>query len=102
MTALWTAKLRHKIAWRKGKPLNELMKNQKGVCFYCKCEMQTHDEKLGTFATRDHRIPLSRGGRMRGRNVVAACQSCNGMKGDMDEADFRVILIIVDNLLKLC
>lgn len=34
------------------------------------------------FLTRDHVVPLSRGGSNRWTNVVAACSSCNNRKGD--------------------
>jgi 5-methylcytosine-specific restriction endonuclease McrA len=40
------------------------------------------------FLTRDHVLPLSRGGENRWNNVVTACSACNNRKGDRlpDEA----------------
>jgi 5-methylcytosine-specific restriction endonuclease McrA len=38
---------------------------------------------------------------MRGRNVVAACNGCNHLKGEMTEAEFRLVMEIIRNLLKL-
>ncbi|MDP3940643.1 MAG: HNH endonuclease [Deltaproteobacteria bacterium] len=41
----------------------------------------------GRIATRDHKWPLSRGGRHHG-NIVLACGSCNQKKGDMTASEF--------------
>lgn len=55
-------------------------------CFYCDralhcptCEPGRHGRT--TPATRDHLIPLSRGGIEALSNQVAACQPCNNRKG---------------------
>jgi hypothetical protein len=45
-----------------------------GTCTYC------HRE--GVPLTRDHVVPLSRGGTNDAANVVDACDPCNGFKGD--------------------
>ncbi len=50
-----------------------ILKSYKYKCAYC-----GKREKL----TQDHVIPLSRGGRHSSDNVVPACRSCNGKKGD--------------------
>ena len=58
-------------------PLNnhELFRRDGYMCMYCGQELpEIH-------LTRDHVIPLSRGGRDRWSNVVAACRSCNTRKG---------------------
>jgi 5-methylcytosine-specific restriction endonuclease McrA len=91
MTVIYGSRHRQKFAARRGPKLARLFEAQKGLCFYCKCEMQmfVSDE---TEATRDHRTPISRGGAMTGRNVVAACNRCNFAKGDMTEAEFFDIL----------
>jgi 5-methylcytosine-specific restriction protein A len=49
-------------------------KIQEGVCFYCNCEVGR--EQL----TMDHVVPLSRGGKSRKGNIVAACKECNTNK----------------------
>jgi 5-methylcytosine-specific restriction endonuclease McrA len=45
-----------------------------GVCFYCNHEVGR--EQL----TMDHVVPLSRGGKSRKGNIVAACKECNSKK----------------------
>ncbi|HET8569104.1 MAG TPA: HNH endonuclease [Candidatus Limnocylindria bacterium] len=49
-------------------------------CFYC-----------GTTGrmTVDHRVPLSRGGTNSLENLVPACRSCNSMKHDRTDDEFR-------------
>ena len=49
-------------------------KIQNGVCFYCNREVGR--EQL----TMDHVVPLSRGGKSRKGNIVAACKECNTNK----------------------
>ena len=44
-------------------------------CQYCGDHFKTHE------LTFDHVIPRSRGGRTNWENIVAACQSCNTVKG---------------------
>lgn len=45
-------------------------------CHWC------HKDFAGNKVTIDHVIPLSRGGKHRRDNLVAACQSCNSSKSD--------------------
>lgn len=52
-----------------------------GRCYYCRVLLSK-----GT-ATRDHKIPKSRGGRQFG-NLVLACQPCNAKKGNMNWLEF--------------
>ena len=49
-------------------------KIQKGVCYYCNREVGR--EQL----TMDHLVPLSRGGKSKKGNIVAACKECNNQK----------------------
>ena len=49
-------------------------KIQKGICYYC--HRKVGREQL----TMDHVVPLSRGGKSRKGNVVAACKACNSKK----------------------
>lgn len=49
-------------------------KIQKGVCYYCSREVGR--EQL----TMDHLVPLSRGGKSKKGNIVAACKECNNKK----------------------
>lgn len=53
-------------------------------CTYCKREM--HNRRLsfdGLLKTRDHYIPLSRGGKNDKANIRMACYRCNSIKGNM-------------------
>jgi hypothetical protein len=53
-------------------------------CSYCKREM--HKRLLcfdGLLKTRDHYIPLSRGGSNAKENIRLACYRCNSIKGNM-------------------
>lgn len=59
-------------------PLNnkELFRRDGHTCMYCLTELA--DRKL----TRDHLIPVSRGGKDEWNNVVTACRHCNQKKAD--------------------
>jgi hypothetical protein len=66
--------------------LHELAKRRQWICAYC--DRKTHcptcnphlDGQLQ--ATRDHRVPKSKGGRDNARNLVLACFRCNQDKAD--------------------
>ncbi len=62
---------------RTAPPLNnrELFRRDANLCLYCGGEFR--EEQL----TRDHVVPLSRGGRDIWSNCVTACKSCNTRKG---------------------
>jgi 5-methylcytosine-specific restriction endonuclease McrA len=47
------------------------------------------------FLTRDHILPISRGGGNTWSNVVASCSSCNNRKGDRlpEEAGMRILTV---------
>ncbi len=59
-------------------PLNnkELFLRDGHLCMYCGGEFREYQ------LTRDHVVPLSRGGKDRWSNVVAACRHCNIRKGN--------------------
>ncbi len=54
---------------------HELFRRDARLCLYCGREFNEYG------LTRDHVIPLSRGGRDVWSNVVSACKSCNTRKG---------------------
>lgn len=62
----------------------ELTAAQDGKCFYCGQVMY--------IPTLDHRIPRTKGGHNGRNNIVAACDTCNREKGNMDEADFVALI----------
>jgi len=55
----------------------EVVKKFQKYCRYCRTEF---DEN--TIKTKDHVIPLSRGGLNSKENKVFACKACNGWKAD--------------------
>jgi 5-methylcytosine-specific restriction endonuclease McrA len=50
-------------------------------CQYC--DRHRHELRGREFLTRDHVIPLSRGGENSWGNVVTACSACNNRKGNL-------------------
>jgi 5-methylcytosine-specific restriction endonuclease McrA len=49
-------------------------KVQEGICYYC------HKKFPKDQITMDHIVPISRGGKSRKGNIVAACKECNNRK----------------------
>lgn len=63
------------------------LKSQKLICAYCgKKDLKLnshHGRNLGSLATIDHIIPLSKGGsRFDRKNLTVACHTCNNKKGN--------------------
>lgn len=50
-----------------------ILRASAGRCYYCKNARDL---------TKDHIVPLSRGGRNEAHNLVACCERCNQAKGD--------------------
>jgi 5-methylcytosine-specific restriction endonuclease McrA len=81
-----------KRAYRKAvPPLNnrELFRRDDHICLYCGQEQP--DEGL----TRDHVVPISRGGRDCWSNVVTACKRCNAHKGGRTPEEARMPLLAI-------
>lgn len=49
-------------------------KTSHGICFYCNRDVGRDQ------LTMDHIVPLSRGGKSKKGNIVAACKNCNNKK----------------------
>lgn len=49
-------------------------------CFYCG---RTCGGRGGRALTRDHKVPINRGGSDSILNIVVACRLCNSIKGDL-------------------
>lgn len=67
-------------------------------CWYCGIKLSFEQPKSGnkhyppTMATKDHRIPLKRGGSRGVQNIVRACLACNTTKAGLDPEEFRLLL----------
>jgi hypothetical protein len=59
------------------------------LCLYCGCSFRP-----GAL-TRDHVVPLSRGGNNTWSNVVSACRNCNHRKNNRMSAEWGIELIAV-------
>jgi len=81
----------HKYVQRTIPPLTnrELFVRDANICMYC--GHQYSDYEL----TRDHVIPLSRGGMDRWSNVVTACKNCNTRKGNRKPEDAHMPLLAI-------
>ena len=67
----------------------ELFLRDEHLCMYCGRQLP------GFLLTRDHLVPLSRGGNDCWSNVVAACRGCNHAKGSRtpDEAGMTLLAV---------
>lgn len=54
----------------------------KFTCCYCLKEFPIAD------ATRDHKIPKSRGGKTTPENIVVCCEKCNSQKGALTPDEY--------------
>jgi len=52
-------------------------------CWYCRIPLTLAE------ATKDHLLPVSRGGTDAIANIVPACVDCNRLKSDLTEEEFR-------------
>ena len=68
---------------------HELFRRDDNLCLYCGREYP----EFGL--TRDHVIPLSRGGRDIWSNVVTACKACNTRKGGRTPEQARMPLLAI-------
>jgi len=81
----------HKHLKRNIPPLtnNELFLRDAHLCMYCGGHYRE------AMLTRDHVVPLSRGGTDRWTNVVTACRRCNTMKGNHTPEEVNMPLLAV-------
>lgn len=77
--------------WARVPGLNNarLFRRDAFMCLYC------GEALLQRLLTRDHVVPVSRGGRDEWENVVTACQPCNRRKGNdlLDDIDMRLLAV---------
>ncbi|MHB1681955.1 MAG: HNH endonuclease [Bacilli bacterium] len=67
---------------------NIVYKRDGGICVWCG---QSAD-------TLDHIIPASQGGKFHPSNLMCACQSCNGIRGDTAVPNYLSSLTALDSL----
>lgn len=67
----------------------ELFLRDANLCLYC------GNEYPDATLTRDHIVPISRGGKDCWANVVAACKRCNTHKGNRTPEDARMPLLAI-------
>lgn len=81
----------HKHTKRNIPPLTnrELFLRDAHLCMFCGGQFKP------SFLTRDHVIPMSRGGSDRWSNVVTACRHCNTCKGSKTPEEARMPLLAV-------
>lgn len=85
-------KVIQKMAKRKGAAGSHTVAEWKSVlrhnrrrCFYCGTKLDAAN------LSRDHKIPLKRGGTHDIRNIVPACRSCNSSKGAKTHEEFLAL-----------
>lgn len=54
------------------------------TCPYCLKELPIE------LATKDHKIPRSRGGETTPENIEAVCEKCNGEKGSLTPEEYKL------------
>ena len=59
---------------------------QKGRCHYCRVPINKYNYEI------DHKVPRSREGSNNDSNKCMACISCNKIKNNLTEDEFRVWL----------
>lgn len=63
-------------------------------CFYCRRTLndrrtaRRNDRNTGLDFTKDHKIPLCRGGENNRTNIVPCCFRCNNLKSNMNAEEF--------------
>jgi hypothetical protein len=79
-------------------PVRTLHTRDGGRCYYCRRRTARSNEpewvaNPSLRATRDHKVPRSRGGSSRNDNIVLACSACNNAKGNLTAIEFMATAI---------
>lgn len=65
----------------------KLFARDRNLCAYCGLRFRAHD------LSREHVVPVSRGGRDTWMNLVSACRACNVRKGNRTPEEARMPLV---------
>lgn len=68
--------------------IRDLADAQGGRCVYCGRLMTFDDPRSRLYATREHKIPVHRGGREARDNYAASCRQCNNAKGQLTHDEY--------------
>ena len=71
--------------------VRKLISRFDGKCHYCHRPVEILGE-CGNRPTREHLIPICRGGNDALSNIALACEGCNQVKGDMTEGEYLEFL----------
>jgi 5-methylcytosine-specific restriction endonuclease McrA len=75
---------------RAAETLQKLHAEADGRCHYCRLRTELALEPPHPRApTRDHKIPVTRGGRWEWDNIALACFRCNNEKSAMTDEEYR-------------
>lgn len=66
---------------------------QDGKCYYCRGKLDPREPE--SHFDRDHKIPVSRGGKTNTENICLSCFPCNREKADLTEDEYRKALVAV-------
>lgn len=76
-------------------PLDDVIERDNGICYLCGCKTDKADSWYDvngyfvcgdTYPTRDHVIPIAKGGTHTWDNVRLACRKCNSIKNEIGRA----------------
>ena len=78
--------------------LRTLYHAQRGYCAYCKRKTvlpPRTEERVPAvlYASRDHRLPVSRGGADDRGNLAMACEACNNLKGSLLPEEWAAFML---------
>lgn len=62
------------------------MSGRRPFCCYCKRTLEAPTARSNLAFTRDHILPVARGG----RRTVPCCRQCNQLKGSLHPGDWRL------------
>lgn len=83
---------------KKQQEVNQLAANQDWKCCYCGCQMQLktlRSSRKRNSATLEHIVLRTEGGQNVRSNMMAACNQCNGLRGQAEYIAFKLVMNVV-------